>query len=223
MKRSPRATWWPNPEEPCALHLAPTFAAEHECGIAPLRRAFGLPELSAEHVGLERHRIRVIPPALHWMHRPRSRYAYLRYDAYAWREPTVHGPETWIGHTEETAGAWSMAAFYVVAKTPGARRNLQALRDAFAALDVAILLGGRNGPLSGPGLTLAIISRTPPEVDAALREHDLAVLARLDATVGDLVRRMQTEENEAAAARAFARRPRVRLRPKPADDPPAEG
>ena len=178
MRRSRHTYWWPTPADFNALHMEADFCAEHEWGIETLRTAFGMLALEPETAGLDRHRIQGLPYGLVWHHRPRSRYAFLRFEPWASREPTVHGRETSIGRREEIAGAWSGGSFQVVAQTPESRANLTQLRDAFIAMDVAILMGGGNdNPFHRPGLTIAIASRVPESIRSALRDDDLRRLA----------------------------------------------
>lgn len=182
MKRAYEAFWWEDPTAPSALHLTADFCAEHELGIGTLRSEFGIPDLTGDVVGIERHRIRVLPPDLIWYRKGTSRYAFLRFDRFNFREPTIRGRELWIGRNQDTAGAWSGQAFQIVAQTPQSRKNLSDLRDAFVAQDVAILTGGgSDNPFHRPGLTFGIMSRVPSKVDEALREHDLDQLALREA------------------------------------------
>jgi hypothetical protein len=179
MRRARLTHWWPEPTRPAALHLEADFTAEHERGIGALRRDFEMAELDEETAGLERHRVRTLPPDLIWLHKPRSRYAFLRLDPFNRSEPTTKGRHIWFGREDDTLGLWRSDAFLVIARTSAARKNLADLRDAFRDHDAAILLGGGSpgNPFSRPGLTLGIVSRTPPEVYHALREHDLDLLA----------------------------------------------
>lgn len=154
------------------VNLGSDFTAEHECGIAPIRKMFGIP-IGDKDWGLKRRQITVLPKgnAFGWAHgaTAKSEGFYLWE---TWR--SENGSPNFLKNSElstwgETtlAGAWDEKSFGVFSSEKIEKTHLREIHTAFCALDGVIFLGGGHGWIGNSGLVLAIASRIPEEFTKA--------------------------------------------------------
>ncbi|HXD24180.1 MAG TPA: hypothetical protein VN613_12540 [Gemmatimonadaceae bacterium] len=174
-----------------AVNLGADHVAEHEWGIAGIRRAFGMQD-DEKVFGLERRKVtkrpvardwrtKVESPALRWMTGTAERHEDRRtkkltveglyFDTYGndehFKMPCPYADEPfWSGWSEKDFGAF--------AYDEKSMKRLRETFDAFQELDVAIWLGG-GGIFQNAGLVIGIVSRLPAHVikawDKGDREH----------------------------------------------------
>lgn len=150
-----------------AVNLGSDFTAEHEMGIAPIRKMFAIPS-SDKDWGIKRRKITGFPSGAH---------------AFGWakgampKSEGIYSCDTWDGKapdfskdselrtysTQTLAGAWDEKSFGVFSSNPTEIGHLHEIYNAFKAKNVVIFLGGRNGWIGNSGLVLAIASRLPDE------------------------------------------------------------
>jgi hypothetical protein len=167
------------------------FAAEHEFGIEPLRRSFGIPgvfrEGGRESVGIRARQATAVPAGLHLVHstdagnpysmllfRPNltideitdeqyvDRYVSVVLRMHTYREQPLHA-------------AWDERSFCLAVPSP----HDAYLREVYAAInaqDVAIFVGPRR-PFANGSLHLIIASRVLDEELAMIAENDRKQLA----------------------------------------------
>lgn len=173
----------------CAgFHLRADYCSEHEWGIKYMKRSFGI---NGDEVGIERRRI----------HNPNSVYFikfkkngekcafisnYKTYASSSLELRELKGTEVkdyvnerrWFHlknneQSEGVAGAWNEKNFICVVKGQDNVDKLQTVYDAFYEGDVAIFLGGGQGPFSNAGLSVSIITQLPAELIDNMRNTDM--------------------------------------------------
>jgi hypothetical protein len=176
---------WANPpdglvSEPrlLGIDLSTDFCAEHEWGIANLKRDFGISDDISVY-GLARRKVTRIPEELKWVEF-KSTLTVARYNA----EPGEKlGKKMlsnagfvyhfWLGREPEKLGthselsgrglrtAWSENDFAAVSNDPA---DITALYELFTELkmgNAVIMLGGSQNPFENAGMVIAIADRLP--------------------------------------------------------------
>lgn len=150
------------------VNLGSDFTAEHECGIAPIRKMFAIPSGDKDW-GLKRRQITALPNgnAFGWGHgaTENSEGFYLwetwKYESGSPNFLNNSELRTWGSAT--LAGAWDEKSFGVFSSDVIEKTHLREIHNAFCALNGVIFLGGRSGWIGNSGLVLAIASRLPDE------------------------------------------------------------
>jgi hypothetical protein len=177
-----------NDVDECAgLHLRADYCAEHEWGIQDMKRSFGIND---DEVGIERRRIHN-PTGVYFVKfkKKGEKCAFIsNYKTYTsgLERRELKGTEVkdyvnerrWfdLTHNEQSegvAGAWNEKNFICVVKGQDNVDKLQEVYDAFDEGDVAIFLGGGQGPFSNAGLSVSIISQLPAELIDNMRNTDM--------------------------------------------------
>jgi hypothetical protein len=169
---------------PFAISLGADFCAEHEWGIKPLRKYFGLDDTK---MGIEKRRINTIPKALFFSEKQKISSGHNE-----WTEAAVmhfasppfeakYCSEFFPGrsrfgedkeHNEAFGTAWDEDSFAITIKCPNRSIGfLETLYKAMKEKDVAILMSG-GGIFSNSGLSFAIISLVPDVAKEVLRKAD---------------------------------------------------
>lgn len=165
-----------------AVSLGADYCAEHECGIGPLREAFGLGGAERETtVGIERYQVTQAPKALHLIE-GEGHTCLLYYPYYEegrdlprdltplklWKGDDDYDPKD-KNKVESFVSGWSDGTFGVYARGEG-REYLRELHAAFLDGDAAIWLAGGDSPFGRSGLILGIVSRAPEDAKENMAE-----------------------------------------------------
>lgn len=178
-----------NDVEECAgIHLRADYCAEHEWGIKGLRSHFGIDDSK---IGIEKRRISKMG-ALYLVEftKKREKCAFLTnrlvYENLSsntvqgkWKDLKDYISDfRWFDiekneQSEGVAGAWDEDNFIVVVKGKENIDRLKKVYEAFQKNDIAIFLGGGNGPFQNAGLSIAIISELPNEIVQDMKNVDM--------------------------------------------------
>lgn len=172
------------------IHLAADFTAEHEWGIRELKSKFGIPEreLTDGPFGVEREKAQAVPETLVYQEEKKgitglavityhfqledvklSEYSELNYTMHPPREDPRRDTSSFKTYDFEATGAWDGNSFGIRAKGDKARECLSELHEAIKQTDVCLFLGGA-GPFQNAGLTIAIASRIPQDLQKLMRD-----------------------------------------------------
>ena len=149
------------------------FCAEHECGIAEIKRSFGVPSDISVY-GVKRRKITQVPKdGLLWVERG-GRSGFIFKDFWYEREKDRAVDNIWSLLSLDTAKpglatAWNEGSFLVTSDDPGQVKFLRELYDSFEGKDVAI---GMFRAFLGVNFTVAIASRIPPDIQKLWEEKD---------------------------------------------------
>lgn len=164
------------------------FCAEHEWGIAGLKRAFGIPERATrEKHGADARTATVCPPSndLWFVRRGGFRYLMYWHHYEPWtpaRRSTVdlNGVLQAYRDDNELVAAWDEKSFGLRMPVAGGEQKLTKLYQAIQDKDLMIFLGAPE-PFGGRGLVLCIRSRVDAEILEAMGEADLDYIALREA------------------------------------------
>lgn len=158
-----------------SVNLGADFTAEHEWGIAGLKRSFGLNDSAKP--GIPRLKVSIAPgkELLRLIHEKDSSivdFSPFVYSGSAHDKPSheLDFLKPWRDETPaELVGAWSEQDFGVRFRN---HTYADDLYEAFQRKDVAFLFGNTKGnPFSNAGLVLAIVSRLPMELIEGLADQ----------------------------------------------------
>ena len=185
-----------NDVDDCAgLHLRADYCAEHEWGIKGMRDKFGIND---EKVGIEKRRISKSDNVyLVEFTKKKEKCAFLTSSMVysnvgfeqanvgfeqvegTWKELKRYiNDHRWFDlerntQSEGVAGAWDEKNFIVVVKGNDNIKRLKQVYEAFQNNDIAIFLGGGQGPFSNAGLSISIISQLPSELTQNMYNVDM--------------------------------------------------
>ena len=179
-----------NDVEECAgLHLRADYCAEHEWGIKPMRKRFGV---DTEQMGIEKRRISNSGNVyLVEFTKKKEKCAFLtnyltdESNTFGRTQGTWNDLEQYINEyrwfnlerneqNEGVAGAWDESDFVMVVKGQENIKLLKEVYEAFQTNDIAIFLGGGHGPFSNAGLSISIISQLPAELIQDMYNIDMS-------------------------------------------------
>lgn len=161
MRASNNAAWLVVDDKLLGLHLGADYVAEHEWGIAGIRKGFGIDHPSTVK-GLDARKVTIVPDENLRLSDDRTRLVYSE----TWQYGGNHFASKELEFqrsSPDLACAWGERSFGI--RVQGARYKLHLL-DLFAAFlqkDIAIWLGGRLGLLANAGLNIMIARRVPEE------------------------------------------------------------
>ena len=181
-----------NDVDECAgIHLRADYCAEHEFGIKGIKRTFGIDD---EKIGIEKRRISQSSKVyMDEFTYKKSKCALLTnqtvYDESVhelgqgqWKDLKSYISDyRWIDlkHnelSEGVAGSWDGDTFLIVVQGAANIKLLKEVYDAFQKNDIAIFLGGGNGPFMNPGLSISIISQLPAEIIKNMHHADMQTI-----------------------------------------------
>ncbi len=180
MRRGEKPNWLFLNSALVGVNLGSDFCAEHEWGINEMKKAFGIPERTAETAGVVSRTITKVPESF-------GCYAHTSKDVTLWAG-VYDGAETLVryfrnelsmGYDEKLtlAGAWSEKDFGVRATDAQGIKHIREIFEAIQKLDAAIFLAG-GGVFQNAGLSIAIRSRLPEYALKQMRDGDLIAIER---------------------------------------------
>lgn len=180
------------------FNLGWDYCAEHERGIDPLVKAFGIPDAPARRsaplgdlLGADARTITKVPEGLRF-YKNLNGYAYLMYsfspfvgcDSDTEMSADDLNSQLRVYKDEPIWTAWSSNDFGIRVKNDILDSEVMILEQiyhAFLQLDIIMLVEGRPNPFAGGGLVIAIKSRIPEVTLQEMREADEKYLALKEA------------------------------------------
>lgn len=174
MRRGRDSAWLEHDGKLLGVNLGSDFCAEHEWGIAGLKRTFGI--TTEGKVGVEARKVSRVPADLHkedhylWCSHYGS-LATVKKELYVNKaaHQTTVAEYGIVIHTGETEGGWSERDFGLWTKDLGIGNEMY---TAFQACDIALLFLGGQYVFGNAGLGLLIASRIPQQFAEDLTKAD---------------------------------------------------
>lgn len=184
MRQGNKPQFLMNGSEMIGVNLGADFCSEHEWGIKDIRRAFGLKE-DESIMGIERRRVTTFPDATKFALLKTKEHWTLIFRSYGHNEiKEFNDSQLHRWRDAPMTAAWSEGDFAVRVFGGVDDRSKLWLEELYHALiegGAAIWLGG-GWAFQNAGLTIAIIDRIPQESLDQMRDSDLEVKQRMDAT-----------------------------------------
>lgn len=156
------------------VNLSSDFTAEHEWGIKEIQEAFGI-DSRIESYGLAKRKITQLPKGFQLIDNHSGTvmkgghiggFGYFHYDLFK----SGYASELHF-YKETLRAAWDESSFAVISEDPEQIAALQTIHDAFASLDIIIMLGGQKF-IENAGLVIGIASRLPKSLTDGWKEFD---------------------------------------------------
>lgn len=162
MRRGSEPDFLENDSVIVGVNLSADFTAEHEIGIAGIKRLFSIPTGDKDW-GLKRRLATNVPECFGWTTgaMPNSQGFYLR-DTWDNQTPDFSKSSELTRYRGTLAAAWDDKSFGVFSTDEVEISYLREIHLAFLSGDGAVFLGGGGG-FGNSGLILAIASRLPEE------------------------------------------------------------
>jgi len=168
------------------------FTAEHEWGIADMKRVLEIPELKKSNVGIKSRMIGMKHPetVIHYKEDGKYTYLYMR-QKYPWEKETeprlpdyclkkeeldwiIKDNQTREPKKDEIITAWDSKEFGMLTKGEENRVRIKELHEAILKHNVALTFLNLNGknPFANACLSLLIVDKLPKDTLAAMKEAD---------------------------------------------------
>lgn len=173
MRRARDAEFIMNGEIFVGINLGADFVAEHEWGISDIKGVLGVPvnvTMSPELHGIKGRTVTKFPSKDFFFQKKKT-HTCLTFEANSFNELRGWKNSELDSKPEKLATAWSGRDFGIVVANEYAG-YLQELFEAFQRCDVVIGLGGTTNPFQNAGLSIAIASRFPKDIDEILKVAD---------------------------------------------------